>query len=53
MQTKKHAKKHERPEFTVIKQDMANAKFFVASGGVPFTGMKSASNYGDGGNISL
>lgn len=29
-------KKHELPEFQVILQNQANAKFFVASGGVPF-----------------
>jgi len=30
-------KKHELPEFQVILQNQANAKFFVASWGRPFT----------------
>jgi len=34
-------KKHELPEFQVILQNQANAKFFVASGG-PFTPMVPA-----------
>lgn len=29
-------KQHSKPEFTVIRQNEANAKFFVASGSVDF-----------------
>jgi len=58
-------KTHSSPEFTVIKQNQANAKFFVASGGAPgFTGnpsstgtppvpSNSASNYDNGGDINM
>lgn len=50
-------KKHVSPEFTVIKQDEANAKFFVASfdntqvtaqSGNPRTTSSVASTYGAG-----
>lgn len=46
-------KKHVSPEFVVIKQNEANAKFFVASGGGPITGdnKDNASNYSDGSSL--
>jgi len=52
-------KKHSTPEFTVIKQSQANAKFFVASGGFdgnpPSTSAPStsASQYDNGGDINM
>ncbi|MCQ2330332.1 MAG: hypothetical protein MJZ93_07260 [Paludibacteraceae bacterium] len=50
-------KKHVSPEFTVIKQDEANAKFFVASfentqsTAAPKTTSSVASNYDEGSDV--
>ena len=50
-------KQHQSPEFQVIRQNEANAKFFVASG---LTAMNAggnhgnpASSYDDGGSINM
>lgn len=56
-------KQHFKPEFTVIRQNEANAKFFVASGGdftnspatmtPPTSEPEAASQYGEGDGLSM
>ena len=52
-------KQHLKPEFTVIRQNEANAKFFVASGDFtsvanPSTsGQDAVSQYGEGDGLSM